>query len=209
MKLLIFGSTGATGRQLVEQALTQGYAVTAFARNPAKVDRRHENLRVVQGDVMDDSSVERATQDQDAVLVALGTGPLTKNTVRSEGTRNVMGAMEKAGVRRFVCLSSIGIGDSRPMLPFHYKYFLVPLLLRHEFAEHEAQENWVKQSRTEWTIVRPGSLTNGIRTGHYRHGLPGADKTIEGRISRADVADFMLRQLRDNTYLYKTPWVSY
>ena len=209
MKLLIFGATGGVGRQLVEQALAQGHVVTAFARDPAKLDLKHENLHVAQGDVMEAASVERATRGQDAVLLALGTPALTKNTVRSAGTRNVIRAMEKAGVRRLVCLSSIGIGDSRAMLPFHYKYILVPLLLRQGFAEHELQENCVKQSHIQWTIVRPGSFTNGARTGTYRHGLPGSAMAIKAKISRADVADFMLKQLGENTYLHKTPWLSY
>lgn len=114
-----------------------------------------------------------------------------------------------SGVLRFVSLSSIGIGDSRAMLPFHYKYILVPLLLRQGFAEHELQEAFVKQSQTEWTIVRPGAYTNGGRTSAYRHGLSLSGKAVKAKISRADVADFMLKQLRGGTYLYKAPWVSY
>ncbi|GAB4423712.1 MAG: NAD(P)H-binding protein [Anaerolineae bacterium] len=158
MKLLIFGATGSIGRQLVEQALAQRHAVTAFVRNPAKLDLKHANLKVVQGDVLDYASVERAVPGHETVLSALGTPAMTKNTVRSEGTRNIIRAMEQAGVRRLICLSSIGIGDSRAMLPFHYKYILVPLLLRQGFAEHELEEVWVKQSQTDWTIVRPGAF---------------------------------------------------
>jgi putative NADH-flavin reductase len=209
MKLLVFGSTGSIGRQLVEQALAQGHAVTAFARNPAKLDLKHAQLKLVQGDVLDYAAVERAVQGQEAVLSALGTPALTKNTVRSEGTRNIIRAMEKAGVRRLICLSSIGIGDSQDMLPFHYKYILVPLLLRQGFAEHELEEAWVKQSQTDWTIVRPGAFTNGDRTGAYRHSLTANGKPIKAKISRADVADFVLKQLQDKTYLHQTPWISY
>jgi putative NADH-flavin reductase len=209
MRLLIFRSTGGTGRQLVEQALAQGHAVTAFARTPAKLDIKHPSLKLAQGDVMDYASVERAMRGQEAMLSALGTPALTKNTARSEGTQNVIRAMEKVSVRRLICLSSIGVGDSRDLLPFHYQYVLVPLLLRQAFAEHELQENSVKQSQTEWTIVRPGALTNGATTGVYRHGPSFSDKTIKAKISRAAVADFMLKQLADNTYLYKAPWVSY
>jgi putative NADH-flavin reductase len=186
-----------------------GHTVTAFVRNPAKLDLKHPNLRVVQGDVLDCAAVERAMSDQEAVLSALGTPALTKNTVRSEGTRNIIRAMETAGLRRLVSLSSIGIGDSQPMLPFHYKYIIVPLLLRQGFAEHELQEEYIKQSQTAWTIVRPGAFTNGGRTGVYRHGLPVSAPTIKAKISRADVADFMLKQLADNTYLHQAPWVSY
>ena len=117
--------------------------------------------------------------------------------------------MEKAGVPRFVCLSSLGVGGSRDMLPFHYKYLLVPFLLRQGFAEHELQEEFVKQSRTDWIIIRPGAFTNGSRTGLYRHGFSVTDKTIKAKISCADVADFMLKHLTDDTSIRKTPGVSY
>lgn len=208
MKLLVFGSTGGTGRQLVELALAQGHAVTAFARSPTKLDIKHANLIVAQGDVLDFASVERAMQSQEAVLSALGSRSLKKNTARTEGMRNIIRAMTNVGVRRLICISSIGIGDSWDMLPFLYKYILCPLFMRQGFAEHELQEECARQSGTEWTIVRPATLTNGSHTGVYQHGLL-ADKPIKFRISRADVADFMLKQLADGTYLRKTPWISY
>ena len=209
MRVVIFGSTGGIGRQIVEQALARGRAVRSFARNPAQLEIKYANLQAVQGDVMDFASVEQAVQGQEAVVSALGTPPLTKKTVRSEGTWNIVRAIEKVGVRRLVCLSSLGVGDSRDMLPFLYKYMLVPFLLRQGFAEHELQEEFVKQSRTDWIIIRPGAFTNDSRTGLYRHGFPVTDKTIKAKISRADVVDFMVKQLTDNTYIRKTPGVSY
>jgi len=207
MKLLIFGSTGSIGRQLVKQALEQGHSVTAFARDPAKVDIRHNNLQVVQGDVMDPASVEKAVPGHDAVLCSLGAG--RKGTVRSEGTQNIIRAMEKAGVLRFICQSTLGVGDSRDNLNVFWKYIMFGLLLRPAYADHVSQENYVRQSRLEWTIVRPGAFTDGEHTGQYRHGFPGTDKTTRLKISRADVADFMLRQLIDDTYLHKAPGLSY
>ena len=124
MNLVIFGSTGGVGRQLVELALAQGHAVTGFARDPAKLDIKHANLKVVQGDVMDFASVERAVQGQEAVLSSLGAG--MKSTIRSEGTRHIIRAMEKAGIRRFVSLSTLGVGDSWEMLPLKYKKRVMP-----------------------------------------------------------------------------------
>jgi len=208
MKLLIFGSTGGTGHQLVELALARGHAVTAFARNPTKVSIKDPNLKIARGDVTDVASIERAMPGQEAVLSALGSSGRTKDTARSEGMPNIVRAMQAAGVRRLVCLSSMGIGDSRDMLPFLSRYVLVPLFMRQGFAEHELQEACVKRSGTDWTIVRPAALTNGARTGVYRHGLV-ADQSIKRKISRADVADFMLKQLVENTYLRKSPWISY
>lgn len=212
MKLIVFGATGGTGQQIVQQALAQGHAVTAFVRNPAKFDRNHPNLRVVQGDVMDLASVERALPGHDVVLVALGASARDKGKVRAEGTRNVVRAMEATGVRRLVCQTSLGYGDSLQVLdraPLHFKYIIVPFFLRGVFADHELQEDVIKQSSLDWIIVRPGSLTDGERTGRYRHGFAASDKAITVNVSRADVADFMLKQLSDDTYLRKMPGLSY
>jgi len=212
MRLLVFGSSGGTGRHLVEQALEQGHAVTAFVRDPAKLGLAHPSLTLARGDVMDYPSVERAVPGHDAVLCAIG-GPAGKgDTIRSDGTRNIIRAMEAAGVRRFVCQTSLGYGDSRAALnrtPWHFRYIIVPLLLRGVFADHERQEEHVKRSALDWIIVRPGILTNGSRTGAYRHGFAATDRTIKARLSRADAADFMLKQLSDDSYLRQTPGVSY
>ena len=207
MKVLVFGATGTTGRVVVERALELGYAVTAFVRNPAKVESKHANLTVFQGDAMDPASVEKAVQGHDAVLCSLGAG--LKGKVRSEGTRNIIRAMEKAKIRRFICQSTLGIGDSWDNLNFLWKYIMFRGLLRQAYADHVTQEDHVKQSRLDWTIVRPGAFTDGNLTGEYHHGFPGTDKTKKLKISRADVADFMLKQLTDNTYLHKTPGLSY
>jgi putative NADH-flavin reductase len=250
VKLLIFGATGGTGRALVEQALELGHAVTAFARNPAKVRTKHKNLRVVKGDILNYDSVEAAIKGQDAVLSALGvrmrTGAiiilaivcqvfaarvalsrpfdwfvrvgvpflallivLRKKTILSNGTRNIVQAMEKLGVKRFICESSLGIGESKGQLGFLYNYILIPLLLRNVFADKEVQEKIIKNSALDWVIVRPAALTNGRRRGVYRHGMNIGHWFYTAKISRADVADFMLKQLTDNTYLRQTPGVSY
>ena len=211
MKILIFGATGGTGRHLVEQALTQGHEVTAFVRNPAKLPLLHQNLKILPGDVLHYPTVEHAVVGQQAVLSALGSGT-KKDTLRSSGTRNIMQAMEKLGVKRFICQTSLGYGDSRQVLnrtPFYFKYLIVPLLLRHGFADHELQESYIKQSNLDWIIARPGNLTDDKYTGVYRHGFPSNDKKVTVKISRADVADFMLQQLTCDKYLYQTPGLSY
>ena len=134
MKLLIIGSTGSIGRQLVVQALEQGHTATAFARNPAGLQIKHANLRAVQGDALDSATVEKAVEGQDAVLCSLGAG--ARGTIRSVGTRNIVQAMEKAGVSRFICQSTLGIGDSRANLNFFWKHIMFGLLLRRAYADH-------------------------------------------------------------------------
>lgn len=209
MKILIFGSTGGTGRELVNQALDHDHAVTAYARNPAKIeDIKHSNLKVIRGDVLDKAAVEGAVKGHDAIFVALGAG-LKRTTLREEGTRNIVEAMQHTGVKRLICLSSLGVGDSRANLPFFTKYIIVGLFLRYAFADHERQEAVVRQSSLDWTIVRPPFLKDGPRTGVYQHGFFTKDRRIKGWISRADVADFMLKQLVDDTYFHQTPGVSY
>jgi putative NADH-flavin reductase len=207
MKLVIFGSTGTIGLQLVKQALVDGHTVTVFVREPSKVTTTHANLKVMKGDVMDVAAVEKAVLGQDAVLCSLGAG--SKGTVRAEGTRNIIRAMEKASVRRFICLSTLGVGDSWGNLSFFWKYIMFSGLLRQAYADHVRQEDYVRHSPLDWTIVRSGAFTNGSRTGEYRHGFPGTDQTKKLEISRADVADFMLKQLTDDTYLHMAPGLAY
>jgi len=210
MKLIIFGSTGGTGRQIVTQALEQGHDVTAFARSPEKLGQKHEKLQAIKGDVLDLASVERAVKGQDAVFCSLGLpAVMDKSNLRANGTKNIIRAMEKTGVRRFICQSSAGIGDSSDTLPFLMKYFIVPFILRRVWADHEIQENYIKKSRLDWIIARPAALTDGELTGSYQHGFTANNKTVTSKVSRADTADFMLKQLADNDYLHKTPCISY
>ncbi|MEO1377516.1 MAG: SDR family oxidoreductase [Cyanobacteria bacterium J06635_10] len=209
MNLLVFGATGSIGRLVVEQALEYGHIVTAFVRDPAKLDINHANLKIVCGDVMDIISVEKAVQGQEAVVCLLGAGKKTTGKIRSEGTEQIIRAMKKAGIRRFICQSTLGAGDSWGNLNFLWKYIMFGFLLREVFADHERQEEYVKQSNLEWTIVRPGAFVDGERTGNYRHGFPGDDKTSKLKIARADVADFILKQLTDGSYIHKTPSLSY
>lgn len=209
MKIAVFGSTGNTGRQLVKQALDNGYKVTAFARSPEKIDQKHINLQVVKGDVLDLTSVERAIEGQDAVFCALGLpNIMDKSKLRTKGTKNIIDAMKKTAVKRLVCLSSFGVGDSYQSLPLHYKYFIAPLFMRALYDDHNRQENAITESLLDWTVVRPSILYDGDFTGCYQHALIVDRKTAKMKISRADTADFMLKQLVDNAYLHKMPCVS-
>jgi len=209
MKLVIFGATGTVGRQVVQQALAQGYTVTAFARNPAKLDFQHSQLSFIQGDVMDSEAVELAISGQDAVVCVLGSGKKLTGTIRSDGTQQIIQAMQKVEVRRLICQSTLGAGDSWGNLDFYWKYLMFGFILRKVFADHERQEALVRNSNLDWTIVRPGAFIDGPRTGKYRHSFPGTDRSITLKISRADVADFILKQLSDYSSLYQTPSLSY
>ncbi len=158
---------------------------------------------------MNYEAVEQMIKDQDVVLSAIGAPATSKSPVRSEGTRNIIRAMEAANICRFISLSTIGVGDSREMLPFLYKYILVPLFLRRAFDDHEIQETLVRKSSLDWIIVRPAALTDGNFNGTYQTGFPVTEKNLEFKISRADVTDFMLKKLTNDLYIRKMPELSY
>ncbi|MBF6595568.1 MAG: SDR family oxidoreductase [Thermaceae bacterium] len=199
MKLVVFGASRGVGRQVVEQALGAGQSVTAFVRSADALSSR-PHLAIVQGDALDSDSVFRAVQGQDAVIVALGSGNDNGGDVRSQGTANIVQAMQKLMVKHLVVVSSFGVGDSHkgPIAAMAW------LFLRKALEEHERQEKVVMGSGLDWTIVRPTGLTNDPKTGKYQVGKSGG-----GRISRADVADFILKALGDSSYLGKAVVVSY
>lgn len=145
----------------------------------------------------------------DAVICTLGSGQKLTGSVCSQGTRHIIEAMQQAGIRRLICQSTLGAGDSWGSLNFYWKTIMFGLILRQVLADHERQEQAVKHSGLDWTLVRPGAFIDGERTGQYRHGFSGTDKTAKLQISRADVADFILRQLSDCSYLHHSPSLSY
>jgi putative NADH-flavin reductase len=203
MKLLVLGASGATGLQIIRQGLAQGHEVTAFVRDPAKLAFADPRLHVVTGTLPGDANaLAAALQGMNAVLCALG----VRNALKSGGLiesamRVLVPAMERAGVRRLLLVSANGVGETRrrsPLLP----RILYRLLLGDIFADKAAGEAIVRASSLEWTIAYPTLLTDGPRTERYRAG-----ETLELRgmpkIARADVADFLLRELAARTFVRK------
>lgn len=207
-RILIVGATGGTGRQLVLQALERGYTVTALARNPSRLQVTHPRLTVVRGDVLDGASVDAAMHGQDAVLSALGHNRyLGPTRILSRGTGHILGAMEARGVSRFVCETSLGLGESAFRLGLFYTLFIIPVILPFYFWDKTRQERMIAASRLKWVIVRPGALTNGAKRGVVRHGSGIGNSLWTVRISRADVAAFMLNQLESDMYVGSSPGV--
>jgi putative NADH-flavin reductase len=205
MRVLVLGASGATGREVVRQALAQELSVTAFVRDPSRLKIDGTTVRVVQGNVSDYASVASAVEGQDAIISTLGVGrPLHSDPIVIEGVRHVLRAMEHHGVSRLVYLSFIGVRDSRAAAGPVIRY-IARFPLRHEIADHEAKEAAIQSSRCEWTIVRAPKLSNGPPTGRYREGEDIVARSLFPVLSRADVADFLLRQLHDRTYVRKAP----
>jgi putative NADH-flavin reductase len=209
-RVLILGATGGTGRQLVAQALERGIAVTALVRDPSELRVDDPRLTVIRGDVLDYASVETAMRGQEAVVSALGHKRFFYPTrILSEGTRNILRAMETLGVPRLVCETSLGIGDSAGRLGLLFTLFTIPVILPFYFWDKTRQERLIAESKVEWIIVRPGRLTNADKRGRLRQGRDIGSFTWTVRISRADVADFMLNQLESDTYLRAAPGIAW
>jgi len=209
MKLLVIGATRGIGRHLIEQAVDEGHKVRALVREPGRLPVNHDWLNVVKGDIRDGSAVKRAVEDQQAVCITIGVSPTRKPvTVFSEGTQNVIEAMTHSAAKQLICVTGIGAGDSKNHGGFFYDRILNPLLLKTIYADKDRQEALVRDSNLEWVIVRPGFLTNGFLTGTYRV-LVDLEGVTAGKISRADVAHFILREIKEKVYLSKTPLLTY
>jgi putative NADH-flavin reductase len=210
MKVTVFGATGSIGKQLISQSLEKGHEVTAFCRDISKLQEfKHANLSFITGDVFNFAEVSKAVSNQDVIIIALGSGKSRKSNVRSVGTKNIIEAMKANGVQRLICQTTLGTQESNANLNFFWKYIMFGWYLKQIFQDHELQEKYVQESGLDWTIVRPGAFTNGEKTEIYQHGFGPEIKSLKLKISRADVADFILKQLNDLKYLHQTPGLSY
>jgi putative NADH-flavin reductase len=202
LRVLIIGATGGTGRQLVQQALDLGHQVTALVRNPAKLKIEHPNLKVLKGNVLDYASIEAAMPGQSVVVCALGHKRwFCPTRILSLGTRNILRAMKTCNVPRLICETSLGIGNAAGRGGLFNTFFVIPFILPFYFWDKVRQEEVIAESDRDWVIVRPGHLTNGAARGQYRHDLNIGNFILGARISRADVADCMLKQMTSDENL--------
>lgn len=207
MNIIVFGASGSVGFEIVKQAIGKGYNVTAFVRNPEKFPlSENQNLKIYKGDVLYLSDVKEALQNQNAVLCALGDGKIGK--IRAEGTKNIIEAMHDIGIKRLICQSTIGAGESYENLNFIWKYIMFGFILKRVLPDHNLQEKYIQQSNLDYTIVRPSALTNGLITNAYKIGFAKDLHKLSLKINRADVADFMLRQLTVPNYIRKSVSIS-
>lgn len=206
MRVIIFGATGSLGKHITEQALQAGYSVTAFSRSASSMPCKHLGLRRIDGDIMDAKQVANALSGHDAVIVAVGAG--MRGQVRSVGTANVVAGMKKAGIRRLIALSTLGAGKSRDKLNFFWRYIMFGLLLKRAMADHEQQETYVRESGLDWTIVRPAAFTDDECALDYHHGSLDDVVDLALKVSRKDVARFMVGQVEDTSYLLAAPCIS-
>lgn len=208
MKLAIFGITGRVGMHLAKQALADGYEVVALVRDPAKVPIQNGRLTLVQGDAMNLGDVEKTVQGADAVISVLGHRKDSPKDLQTVATRNIIASMEKYGVKRLVSLTGAGVEapQDQPKVMNHLIKFALKAMSSEVLKDGEQHAEVIKESPLDWVIVRAPMLNEGPRTGKYRVGWVGVNTSA--RLSRADLADFLLKQVTDSTYLRQLPMVS-
>lgn len=206
MKLIIFGASGRTGLELIKQALDQQHTITAFVRDPDGFEPRHEQLTIVTGDITVYDEVERAIQGQEVVISALGPHTLlTRVPALVIGIQNIVRAMKATGVKRLLYLSALGVGESEEYQTPLFRHVIRPVLLGRDYADHLANEETIRASSLDWILIRPARLADQPHTGQYQVDLHLDASFPLGHIGRADVADFILKQLEDTRYLHQAP----
>jgi putative NADH-flavin reductase len=211
VKLTIFGGTGEAGRQLIEQALAEGDDIVAFARNPLKLALHHEHLTVVQGDLHDKAGIERAVNGADAVISLLGPRPGedSKSNPLTQGTRNIIAAMKRFSVRRLIVVStpSASAPNDLPDLKFKMLVSIIKTTMRPVYEEIVSVAQIVQNCDLDWTIVRVSILNNNPEFGKVRIGYLGRGE-VGTQLSRADMAGFILDELKNARYIRQMPAIS-
>ena len=195
MKIVIFGATGKTGQHVCRRALAERHLVTAFTRSVNKIDSTNPDLLAVQGDIKDAETVAAAVAGQEAAIVVLGSNGLGDKTTLTTGTRNVVDGMTQHNVQRIVVLSAAGVGESWRQTSWLVR-IMFKTMLRNIYSDHVNQEALIKKSSLDWTIVRAAILKDGPASGDYTASNSGKVKNI----NRADLADFLIRQVSDQNY---------
>ncbi len=209
-KIIVFGATGGTGKQVVEQALEGGHKVTVIVRNPDAITISHRNLEIIKGDVLQPITFENAIKEKDAVVSCLGSKAGKPTVVYSKGTSNITSAMLKAGIDRIICISA-GAVIVPPKSSFLMKFVAKNILQRifkYMYADMLLMEKFLKESPLNWTVIRPARLTNKKRTGKYRTTV-NEPLSNPSKICRADLSDYILKHLNDEKTFKAIVEISY
>jgi uncharacterized protein YbjT (DUF2867 family) len=209
MKILVLGATGATGRLIVSKAVAKGYEVVALVRSKAKASDLPD-VELVEGDARDAAALTRAIAGCDAVVSSLGTpmSPFREVTLLSTATRALVGVMAKQNIRRLVCITGLGAGDSRGHGGFFFDRLFLPLMLRKVYQDKDRQEDVIRSSTLDWTLIRPTVLNDNPAHGEIK-ALTDLSGFHGGTIARADVADFVVQQLATDAWLRKAPLITW
>ncbi|WP_266065166.1 NAD(P)-dependent oxidoreductase [Brucella intermedia] len=210
MKILVIGATGGTGRQIVQEALAKGYEVNALVRSVAKTAPLLAGADLIQGDALDPVATADALKGCDGVISSLGPrlSPWREVTLLSAATRVLIDEMKKQSIKRLVCITGMGAGDSRGHGGFFYDRIFQPLLLGPIYRDKDRQEAEIRVSGLDWTIVRPAVLTDGPAHDNAVRAMTDLKDFHGGKISRANVARFVVDEFNAKRWIGKAPLIS-
>lgn len=208
MRVLVLGATGGVGRLVVENGLKRGHEVTALVRSPEKVGDLASPVTVVTGDALDPRAVANAVTGQSAVIYALGAGNVRHTSLFSDSTRVLLTAMTQHAVRRLICVTGVGAGDTKGHGGFLYDRLVYPLFTKGVYADKDKQESLIRESQTDWTIVRPAPFRNARPSGPLRV-VTDVDNITLRRIARVEVAEFLIDELEQNRYVRQSVFIGH
>ena len=208
MRMLVLGATGSVGRLILQETLQRGHEATALARDPGKLGVQPNHLTVIQGNALDVESVQRAVAGQDVVIYALGAGNVRRTTLFSDTTRVLLEAMERQDVRRLICITGVGAGETKGHGGFLYDRILYPLFTKGVYEDKDRQEQLIRASALDWTIVRPAAFRERAPKGPLRVVTNVAGVTLR-TISRREVAAFVVHEAEQNRHVRQAVFIGH
>lgn len=206
--VLVIGASKGIGLETVKAGLAAGHTVKAFARSAPSIALSDPKLEKIRGDALSLSDIAGALKGVDAVIQSLGVATLNDlifgTKLFSDATRVLVDAMQTSGPKRLIAVTGAGAGNSRGRINPLYDYLMFPILLQRVYSDKDIAEDIIQKSTLDWTIVRPGMLTNGKATGQWK-ALADIKDWRGGAISRADVGSFLISQINDRSMLHQTP----
>lgn len=212
MNVLLLGATGFSGKEVLDELLSKNHNVTIVTRNKSSIDFRNKNLTVIEGNVLDENLIHKALKNQDAVINCLGIGGkgnAKPNSLVSNATRILVSIMELSNVKRLICMSNVGAGDSIQFQPWIFTKVILPYFmkwLKVIIEDKNIMEPIVMNSKLDWTILRFPNIVNKPPKGKITTSFDG--KGLKMSITNKDLAKFMVEQLNENKLVHKAPCVS-
>jgi putative NADH-flavin reductase len=208
MRVLVLGATGGVGHLVVHEALKRRHEITALVRSPQKLAELTTRVRVIHGHALDPKALGDAVFGQEAVIYVLGAGNVRHTTLFSDSTRLLLAEMQRQSVRRLLCVTGVGAGETKGHGGFLYDRILYPLFTKGIYEDKDRQEDLIRQSQTDWTLVRPAAFRSHTPPGVLRVVTNVAGVTLR-KISRLEVAKFLVDELEQNRYLRQVVFIGH
>ncbi len=212
MKIAIFGASGYSGQEILKQALSKNHEVTVLTRSKSSISIQHKNLKIIEGNVLDTTTVKAVLENQEAVIQCLGIGGKgngKSNTFISDATRIIVQEMEKTTTKRLIAMSNIGAGNSIAFQPWFFTKIILPYFmkwLKVIIDDKNIMEPIIMNSNLDWTIVRCPNIVSKPSKNKTTASLDG--KKLKLSVTNEDVANFIVSQLSNSTFIKQAPSIS-